>query len=51
MNKTQQTSNESILPFVSALLVIILILAVMYYREIAQWLYARELWLIPIQIK
>lgn len=42
--------NDSAAPVVLAFLVTLLMIAVVYHKEIIHWLYVHEMWLIPIQI-
>ena len=43
-------SGESFMPIILGIAFVLFVIVVMYYKDIARWLYARELWLLPIQI-
>lgn len=51
MNNSQNTNNQNVIPFISAVFFMVLLLFALHYKEISHWLYVRNLWLIPIQIK
>lgn len=51
MNNTQDSFSQTIIPLILAIIFVTLLLVAIYYREISHWLYVREMWILPIQIK
>lgn len=45
-----KNSREDVGPIVLGVIFVLFVLLAGYYKDIVRWLYAHELWLVPIQI-